>query len=215
MDTEMIAFLDESRKPLRNPATQRVEGHGRYHYVVAAAVILNGDTSSTSLQLRQIRDRIGYPLHYQKLRRLRRRVEAVEAIEEIDEWDCYMFETARALPEANFTEHHVRAKTMEAAFSRLSSLGIMRAVLETRAHPKKSFKLDERDHEVLNRLKLHGDVPDDFQISHASKTQTLLQLPDLLAGARSDWICNVYLDPYARVSHRVRFIDSVFTEKRS
>lgn len=214
MDTELIAFLDESRKPMRDPATQRVKDPRRYHYVVAAVVILNGDIPNISCQLRRIRDRV-CPLHYQKLRRFRRRVEAVEAIEGIDEWDCYIFETAQALPEANFREHHVRAKTMEAAFTRLSSLGILRAVLETRAHPEKGSTLDLKDHQVLNKLKQRGDVPADFQISHEGKTQALLQLPDLLAGARSDWICEVYHDPYARISHRVRHTDSVFTMRRS
>lgn len=212
-DTDLIAFLDESRKPMRNPATRRVEDPGLHHYVVAAAVVFHGDISNTRQQLRQIRDRVDYPLHYQELRGHRRRVEAVEAIEKIEGWDGYIFETARALPEANVTEHHVRAKTVEVAFSRLSSQGIMRAVLETRAHPKKGFTLDQKDHQVLKKLKLRGVVPADFQISHASKTQTLLQLSDLLAGARSDLICNVYHEPYARVSHRVRHTDTVFIKR--
>lgn len=214
-DTDLIAFLDESRKPMRNPATRRLEDTGLHHYVVAAVVVFHGDIPNIRRQLLRIRGRVGYLLHYQKLKSLRRRVEVVKEIEEIDEWDCYIFETARALFGANVSEHHVRAKTIGLAFSRLSSLGILRAVLETRADPKKGFNLDQKDHQVLNKLKQQGVVPADFQISHADKTESLLQLSDVLAGARSDSICNSHPEPYARISHRVRHTYSVFTKRRS
>ena len=201
MDTELVAYLDESRKPMRNPATGRVD-HRFHHYVVAAVVILDGESADIRHRLGRIGGRFGYPLHYRSLGP-GSRIGALEGIEEINGWDGYIFETARALPDAHFKEHHVRAKIMEAAFVRLCSEGIMRAVLETRSAPMQGFTLDQKDHQVLNRLQRQKSVLAGFRISHADKTEAILQLPDLLAGSRSDWLCSVDRNPYARVSHRV------------
>ena len=110
MTTELIAFLDESRKPLRDPATRRLDTHGRKHYVVAAAVVIDGDSPNIRSWLKQIEAEGGYPLHYQDLSTARR-VRALEAIDEIGGWDGYLYETARALPDAGHSEHHVRAAT--------------------------------------------------------------------------------------------------------
>ncbi len=213
MTTELIAFLDESRKPIRNPATGRLDDPGRNHYVVAAAVVIDGDIPSIRSQLGQVEAGLGYPLHYRNLTTARR-VEAVEAIDGIDGWDGYLYETARPLPDAGYSEHHVRAKVITEAFTHLSSEGVVEAVLETRAGTNRRFlPLDDKDHDVLRRLQQQGTVPGSFRISHDDKTETILHIADLLAGARSDWLCDVNRDTHARIGHRVQTIRTVFDKK--
>lgn len=209
MTTEPVAFLDESRKPIRNPATGRVDRFGRYYYVVAAAVVPGGDSSNLRRQLERVESEIGIELHYRDLSTARR-AETLEAIDRIDGWYGYMFETARALT-AHYNEHHVRAKVIAEAFTHLSCEGVVEAVLETRAGPKKDFRpLDNKDHHVLRKLQRQGVVPDSFRIRHADKTEAVLQIADLLAGARSDDLCGVNRETYYRISHRVRATRTVF-----
>ena len=210
MTTELTAFLDESRKPIRNPATGRVDDLGRNHYVVAAAVVLDGDIPNIRRQLERIEAEIGYPLHYQDLSTARR-VEVLEVIAGIDGWDGYLFETARALPDAHYSEHHVRAKLVADALTYLSSQGVVEAVLETRAGTNRRFlPLDDKDHDVVRRLQRQEAIPDSFRISHDDKTEAILQIADLPAGARSDWLCDVNREAHARIGHRVRAIRTVF-----
>ena len=213
MTTELVAFLDESHKPIRNPKTGRVGDHGRKHYVVAAAVVIGGDISNIRHQLRQVKAGLGYPLHYRDLSTARR-VEALGAIDGIDGWDGYLYETARPLPDAGYSEHHVRAKVIGQALTHLSSQGVVEAVLETRAGTNRRFlPLDDKDHDVLHRLQQQGTVPESFRISHDDKTETILQIADLLAGARSDWLCDVNRETHARIGHRVHTIRTVFDKK--
>ena len=210
MTSELVAFLDESRKPMRNAATGRVDDLGRNHYVVAAVVVLDGDNPNIRRQLGRVEAGIGHPLHYGDLSPARR-VEALEGIGGLDGWDGYLFETARPLPDANYSEHHVRAKVVAEAFTHLCSEGVVEAVLETRAGTKKSFHpLDRKDHQVMRRLQRQRVVPDSFRIRHDDKTETILQIADLVAGARSDWLCGVNREAYARVAHRVRAVRTIF-----
>lgn len=53
---ELVAFVDEPRKPVRDEATGRVAGEGG-HYVVAAAVVLRGDADDCRLALRDLAER--------------------------------------------------------------------------------------------------------------------------------------------------------------
>ena len=62
----------------------------------------------------------------------------------------------------------------------------------------------------MRRLRRQEAIPDSFRISHEDKTETILQVADLLAGARSDWLCDVNRDAHARIGHRVRAIRTVF-----
>ena len=209
MATELTAFLDESRKPIRNPATGRVANPKSHYYVVAAAVVLDGDAADTRRQLGLARAHIGVDLHYRNLSKTRRTA-ALEAIDQIDDWDCYLFETARPLPDTHYSEHHVRAKVIAEAFTHLSSEGVAAAVLETRAGTKQDFQpLDNKDHQVLRKLQRQGTVPNSFRIRHHDKTEAILQIADLLAGARSDERCDVDRETYYRISHRIRTIRTV------
>ena len=67
-ELELLAFLDESNKPVRDPATGKVANTGN-RYVVAAAVVLRGEAEPIRNELRALRDRIGYDLHYSDLGR--------------------------------------------------------------------------------------------------------------------------------------------------
>ena len=171
----------------------------------------HGDSSNIRRQLERVESEIGIELHYRDLSTARR-TEALEAIDRIDGWYGYMFETARALP-AHYNEHHVRAKVIAEALTHLSSEGVVEAVLETRAGPKKDFQpLDNKDHQVLRKLQRQGAVPDSFRIRHDDKTEAILQIADLLAGARSDDLCGVNRETYYRISHRVRATRTVFDD---
>ena len=210
---ELTAFLDESRKPIRDPVTMHAIP-GAHFYVVAAAVVFDGDIADIRSQLELVSTEIGVHLHYRSLS-ISRRVKALEAIDRIGGWDGYLFETARPLPDANYSEHHVRAEVLIEAFTHLSSEGVVKAVLETRAGTKQEFQpLDKKDYEVLHKLQRQGGVPDNFQTRHDDKSEPILQVADLLAGARSDELCGVDRETYYRISHRVRSISTVF-DKRS
>lgn len=210
MTTGLVAFLDESRKPLRDPATGRVDEQERKHYIVAAAVVLDGDSPNIRRRLEQVETEIGYPLHYQDLSPARRQV-ALEAIDRIDGWDGYLYETARALPDTGHSEHHVRAKIIERALTHLSSEGVAEATLETRAGTNRRFlPLDDKDHDVVRKLQRHHTIPNSFRVTHDDKTEPILQIADLLAGARSDNLCGVNRETYWRISHRVHAIHTVF-----
>ena len=213
MTTELVAFLDESRKPIRNPKTGRVGEPGRSYYVVAAAVVIDGDSPDIRNRLGRVEAGLGYPLHYRNLSTTRR-IEAIAAIDGIDGWDGYLYETARPLPDAGYSEHHVRAKVIEEALTHLSSQGVVEAVLETRAGTNRRFlSLDDKDYDVLHRLQQQGTVPERFRISHDDKTETVLQIADLLAGARSDWLCEVNREAHARIGHRVHTIRTTFGKR--
>ena len=209
--TRLIAFLDESKKPVRDRSTGRVATGGDHYYVVAAATVFASDLGDVRAQLSDIEAGLGYKLHYGDLSH-KRRVEAIEAVEAIDGWDGYIFETARPLSSRHYTERHVRAKTLIAAFVHMSTEGgVAQVVLETRADPKSGFDiLDQHDHQVLQRLLSRKEVPEDLRISHDDKTEKVLQIADLLAGARSDFLCGINVDVYPLIGHRIQSSLTVF-----
>lgn len=210
MTTELVAFLDESVKPMRDPATAAVSRTGR-HYVLAAAVVLDGDIDELRGSLDRITASIGRQLHYRDLSR-QHRVRSLEAVAAIEGWEGYVFETARPFLARNLSEHHVRATLVGNAFEFLSlSRGVARAVIETRSHPTAGFvTLDQKDHDVLHRLRRREEIAGAFEICHATKAEPILQMADLLAGARSDWLCGVDRDPYSVITHKIRSTRTVF-----
>ena len=66
---------------------------------------------------------------------------------------------------------------------------------------------------MLRRLQRQGAVLDSFRIRHDDKTEAILQIADLLAGAGSDWLCDVSRDARARIGHCVRAIPTVFDNR--
>ncbi|WP_420637742.1 hypothetical protein [Candidatus Poriferisocius sp.] len=209
MDDQLCGFLDESKKPVRDPRTRRESGAGDF-YVVAAAVVLQGHLEETRSELRGLADVLGADLHYNELGR-DRRIEAVERIDAIPFWDGYLFETAQPLTSRHNPERRLRDHTMAAAFIALGAdEGVEHLVLETRGKPSMGFtQLDQQDHRVLQRLRNKKEVPYTLSISHETKTEPLLWLADVVAGARSDHLCKVYDEIYPLLCHRIRRVHSV------
>jgi hypothetical protein len=201
---DLTAFLDESKKPVRDPATGRPLTTGD-HYVVASAVVLHGDVDEVRSEVSDVERTLGYRLHYANLRSRKRRLEAVEALGALSHWDGYLFETARPVP-ASVSEHHVRAKVLQEAMLHLANeVGVLRLHLETRADPKRGFHvLDEKDNQVLQRLLSQKAVPADLRIAHFTKSEAVLCIADVLAGARSDYLCGADRETYSLLAHRVR-----------
>lgn len=203
----LIGFLDESVKPVRDPRTRRVSKTGR-HYVMAGVVLFEEDADAVRSKLANIRSQLGHPLHYADLRSRQRRLAVIEALDSVGDWDAYVFETAKPF---RGSEHHFRARVLESAFTHLSaSEGVGHLVLETRSHPSGGFgQLDEKDHLVLRKLVNRREVPTDLEVVHQGKSEPLLQIPDVVVGARSDHLCAADREAYAMVSHRVRYIKNV------
>ena len=211
MTTDLVAFIDESKKPARDRATGRVARTGDF-YVVASVVTMEGDLEGHREQIAKLEVELGFKLHYGDLRSLERRVQAVEAIATIQGWEASVFESGKPIrASGGGAEHRIRAKALEAAFIDLGTDGgVDRVVLETRSQPSEGFhELDAKDHRVLQSLVTKAQVPPEFTISHASKDETLLSLADIVASSRTDMLCGKDDECYARIGHRVQKIRQV------
>ena len=90
----------------------------------------------------------------------------------------------------------------------------MKATLETRSGTNRRFRLlDNKDHGVVRKLLRQKAIPGSFRISHSDKTEAILRIADLLAGARSDELCGVNRETHYRINHRVRATRTVFSKK--
>lgn len=105
---DLVAHLDESRKPVREPATGKVEGE-REHYIVAAAVVLRADGEAIRQHIASVERDLGFVLHYRHLRSRARKVAAVEAIVAMPDWDGYLFETSEPTDFRRHPDAFVRA----------------------------------------------------------------------------------------------------------
>lgn len=201
-ELELVAYLDESKKPVRNRATGKVSGDAEV-YVVVAAIVFRGGQDAMRNSLKGIRSTVGAPLHYAELTD-RRRTHALQAVCELSGWDAYIFETAEPRPVAH-RESGVRDRALRTAVCMLAGdFGVRNFTLETRATAAKQFfRLDEDDHRTLSSLLSRGEVAADTRIVHDDKSENLLALPDLVAGARTDHLANKDSTPYSLVSHRV------------
>lgn len=193
--------MDESKKPLRDRATGKVGSDE--HYIVAAAIVLAGDMEEIRTELARIQAKFGSVLHYGDFSK-QRRTQVVDAINSIAGWDGYLFETVRPV-KRHYKEAHIRSRTLTEAFVYLGAESVKQAVLETRAGDRQDFqRLDESDHEILNAVLSRKQVPANFRIRHANKTEPILQIADVLAGSRSDFLCGINQEIYPRIAHRVR-----------
>ncbi len=210
---DLVAYLDESKRPLRDLSTGKPSTRGD-HYVVAAAVVIEGEVSAIQEAVVDVEARLGYRLHYSDLRSRERRLAALAALDEIPGWDAYLFETAKPLSARRYSEHHIRAKTMESAFLFLGvDIGVTKIVPETRAAPRRGFtRLDENDRGVWQSLVTTRQLPASVRLEHADKTEPLLSIADLVAGSRSAFLCLIDQEPYPLIAHRVRGTVRLFEE---
>ena len=210
MDDQLQAFFDESNKPARDPKTGQVSGTGN-HYAVGAAVILKGDQERTRRALEEIRADLGYELHYSDLSQARRR-DLIDAILGIATWDGYLFETAKPLDLSGKREHRTRSRVVGQALKTLSiDVGVCNIVLESRSKPAAGFvKLDDNDHKTFQKLRGRQEVSPDLRVRHGTKDEPLLWIADLLAGVRTDWLCNTNSRAlFPLVAHRIQSIVQV------
>lgn len=208
---ELVAFVDESRKPVRDERTGAVAGSGD-HYVVAAAVVMTGDVQSCREEVAAVAaaHNGARPLRWKDLGKQRRR-DVVMSLIDLDHWDALLYETKRPVSPRNLTDARVRALILRNALEDLSIVrGVVHATLETRSQPSKGFTThDRRDNDVLQSLLSRGDVDPDFRISHDGKAESLLWIADAVAGARTDFKCGVDREMYSLMAHRIQAIVSV------
>lgn len=204
-ETRLIAYVDESRKPVRDRKSRRVAPDGQ-HYAVAAAVLFAGDTDSVRAELVEVADEVsgGRPLHWSVLGLPKRRI-VIERISRIDSWDGWVYETDDGVLTSRTPDVRVRAYALGSAFDHLSTeVGVSHAVLETRSQPLHGFTThDEQDRSLLIARRQKGTTASGFTIEHRGKDEPLLWLADILAGVRTDYLCWVDRDTYPLIAHRV------------
>jgi hypothetical protein len=156
--------------------------------------------------LRGIERDLGFALHYGELRSRARKVAAVDAIVALADWDAYLFETARPVDFRRRSDHAIRAAILKEAFPILEhDAGVSRIVLESRAMPTDvTHAIDARDFDVLRDVHRSDLVSESLEMGHVSKSETILVIADVIAGARGDFICGVDRGTYPRLAHRVR-----------
>ena len=205
---DLVAYLDESRKPVRDPATGKVAGN-REHYIVAAAVVLRADGEAIRQHIASVERDLGFGLHYRHLRSRARKVAALEAIVAMPDWDGYLFETSAPIDFRRYPEAFVRAAILKVAFPRLAKVvGDGGVVIESRGMRDRPLGgLDQADVTLASKLRRAGEVGSGFVVEHATKEDALLAIPDLLAGVRGDDLCGVDRSLYPRVAHRIRGVE--------
>ena len=140
----------------------------------------------------------------------RRRATALTGIAEITGWHGLVHETAAPVPFRR-PEQRTRARILAAALPNLAGQhGVRVVTLETRAAPKKGFHtLDQHDHATWRSLIDRGLVAHGHALAHGDKTEPLLWIADLLAGARTDHLCGADRGMYPLIAHRVSHITTV------
>jgi hypothetical protein len=207
-DLEIVAFLDESKKPVRDQNTGKVAASGD-HYVVAAAIVLSGDTSEIRHHLLKLVENLGHSLHYSEISKVRRPT-ALEGIVNISGWEGSLYETASPVS-VRQPERRTRHRLLSTALADLTrGKGATQVTLESRATPRKGYQaLDQHDHMTWRSLLDRELVSSGTTISHTDKSEPLLWIADLLAGVRTDFLCGVDRSLFSRVAHRVTSVTSV------
>ena len=110
------AFLDESRKPIRDGATGGVSPRGDY-YVISACVVLEGTVDESRQHLNALRRQLGFPFHFSQLGERRQHL-VVEGLMSLDSWDGYVYESSQPLRRST-PERRMRDRILRAAFQDL------------------------------------------------------------------------------------------------
>lgn len=205
-ELDLTAYIDESCKPVRDRRTGRTIP--QQHYVAASAIILNGDEDRLRADLADLESAIGTPLHYYDLSATKR-LDVVKRLADIDGWEGGSFETSNPYT-ARTNEHHVRAKVIGAALTLLPDKGASHVVLEARGVANTGYgKLNQKDHDVLYKLQRQKIVPASLRIEHRTKSESILAIADIVAGARTDHLCGVTDEPHALIAHRLDYIHHI------
>ena len=156
-----------------------------------------------SHQLGQIASHFTKGLHYSSLSR-RQRLAALIDVHCIPGGDGLVVETSRAVVVRN--DRTLRRAVLAEAVLELANVWQARAItIESRSHPHGHFaKLDRDDSLLVAKLRDARQVSREISVEHASKGEVILGLADLLAGARTDWLCGVDRAPWSVVQHRMQ-----------
>ena len=197
--TELIAFVDESKKPARDPLTGKALP--RSWYAMAAVIVLAGDADDLRARLVEISHDCGKPLHYKDLSKPIRR-EALSKVVELTDWDAEVVEIERPVQIRH--EPTVRRAVL-AMLMRLvvGKHGVTSIVIESRSRRATTDTLDFDDRWLASELTRFGQLPDGVTITHRRKTEPLLWLPDLIVGARTDAVSRSDWRPWLEVIGRV------------
>ncbi len=203
---DLLAFIDESKRPVRNRKTGKPDTT-QWQYALAAVVIMRADLTLVRQQLQQIEADLNYKLHYHEMKSHTRRRNAIDAINSIAEWDGYIAETSKPIKPSGEKEHGARASQLKQAFVYLGIRGITQVAIETRVRPEAKHKtLDKNDLAMAKKLRDQKIIDARFHLEHVGKEETLLKIADLLASSRTDMLCARDEAIYPRIGHRVTSI---------
>lgn len=198
--TDLIAFVDESKKPARDPLTGKALPQS--WYAMAAVIVLAGDAEALRTRLVEISHDFRPRLHYKELSSSARR-DALSRIGQIADWDAIVVESERPVPIRKETT--VRNGVLGRLLPSLASESDTRfATLESRA--RQLTGLDTPDHEdrlLVAELIDHARLPANFRITHAHKDEPLLWAADLIVGARTDALAGIDWRPWLHTAGRV------------
>lgn len=112
---DLVAFFDESHRPVRDRKTGKPDPT-KWHYVMAAAVVFVSDIERCCERLVEIETKFGYGLHYSELNSGKRRRDTVDAICGIAEWEGYVFETPKPISPGGGYEQTARELNLNRRF---------------------------------------------------------------------------------------------------
>lgn len=199
---QLVAYVDESRKPDRSGKGLRVSGKGDF-YAVCAAVMFDADRGDLRSQLEMLEQELGN-LHYGELSKTRA-CELAECVGVLGDWEAHVYESAGPLVHRKGSESRLRSLALRQALPDLAGHGVKDFRLETRAKDKPEFqKLDQNDMAVVDKLRAKGKLTSDHRLRHVTKADVLLAIPDVLAGARTDLLTTKNPEPWAYLTHRAK-----------
>jgi hypothetical protein len=202
------AFLDESRKPLRDGATGGVATWGD-HYAIAAVTLLEGTIDDSREQLKAFRRELGFSLHFSDLAPRRRRL-VIEGLLTMESWDGFLYESAEPLSRS-IPERRMRDRILRVAFDDLATeFGVRAFTLESRATPRHGqWTLNRQDHSTLATLISRGQVPRSAALAHATKSEPILWIADVIASCRTDYLCGKDRSIFPLLAHRLFRISGI------
>lgn len=197
--TELIAFVDESKKPARDPLTGKALPQS--WYAMAAVIVLAGQANDLRARLVEMGGAHRSGLHYSQMTNAARRT-ALRRINEFTDWDAQVVEIERPIQIRHETT--VRRAVL-AALLRLvvDKHGATSVVIESRSRRATTDTLDLEDRTLLTELIRLRKAPQTLALAHARKDAPLLWLPDLIVGARTDAASGLDWRPWTEVSGRV------------
>ena len=197
--TELVAYIDESKKPARDLAGTVLP---QSWSAMAAVVVLAGQADELRAHLAEISRDLGKPLHYKDLSRPARR-NALSRIAQLPDWDAVVVEIER--PVQIRQETTVRRAALATLYRIVATEhGVTSVVIESRSRLGTTSTLDFDDTWLAAELTRHNQLPDGTTVTHSRKAEQMLWLPDLIVGARTDALGHSDWRSWSEVSGRTQ-----------